>query len=118
MSIVRRGNERTTLVKEAFGGPGEITMTQLINCPEELFGKGRLFNHVKIEPGKGLGWHIHHGDSETYYILKGHGEYSDNGNIIDVYSGDVMIVGDGEGHCIKNVGDETLEMIALIVYTD
>lgn len=117
MSIVRKNDERTTVSKQVFGGEGEVKMCQILNTVDELCGKGRLFNHVYLEPGVSLGWHVHKGDSETYYILKGHGEYSDNGNIIEVFPGDVTTVFDGEGHCIKNIGDETLEMIALIVYT-
>ena len=117
MSIVRRSNERKSFSKQFFDGDGELQSCQITNSVDELSGKGRLFNHVYIEPGVSLGWHIHKGDSEIYYILKGDGEYSDNGNIIDVHAGDVTIVFDGEGHSIKNIGDETLEMIALIVYT-
>ena len=117
MSIVRRNDERKSFSRQFFEGDGELYMRQITNSVNELSGKGRLFNHVYIEPGRSLGWHIHKGDSEIYYILKGDGEYSDNGNIIDVHAGDVTIVFDGEGHSIKNTGNETLEMIALIVYT-
>ena len=63
-----------------------------------------------------VGWHIHHGDGETYYILKGHGEYNDNGTAVRVGPGDVTFVDDGEGHSLKNTGDETLEAIALILF--
>ena len=73
-------------------------------------------SHVVLEKNCEVGWHIHHGDGETYYILKGKGEYSDNGNIVEVYPGDVLFVDDGEGHSMINREDEPLEMIALVLY--
>ena len=53
----------------------------------------------------------------AYYILSGHGEYNDNGTIIDVQPGDVYHCAEGECHSIRAI-DEPIEMIALILYTD
>lgn len=117
MSIVRRRDERIVDKKKMFDGGGQAVMYRLLNGPEEMQGKGRLFNHVVLEKGCEVGWHVHHGDGEAYYILKGEGEYNDNGTVITMRPGDVSFVGDGEGHSIKNNGDEPLEMIALILYT-
>lgn len=119
MSFVRRSEERQALCfsKKMFGGDGEVNMHPILTGAGEMNGKGRLFSHVVLEPGCGLGWHIHNGDSETYYILSGHGEYSDNGNIVELYPGDAALVNDGEGHSIRNTGEEPLELIALILYT-
>lgn len=117
MSFVRRNEEREVARMKVQGGPGEAEMHKILNNPEEMFGKGRLFNHICLEPGAGVGWHIHHGDGEIYYILKGEGEYSDNGKLVTVFAGDVTSVGDGEGHSLVNTGRETLEAIALILYT-
>ena len=116
MSVIRRKDEVPVEMKKMFGGAGEVEHHRLLLGAEEMYGKGRLFNHVVIRPGCELGWHVHHGDGETYYILRGCGEYSDNGTLIEVGPGDVMYVGDGEGHSMKAVGDEPLEMIALILY--
>ena len=70
-----------------------------------------------MHPGSQLGLHTHKGDSETYYILSGRGEYNNNGTIIDVQPGDVYYCPAGECHSIKAVG-EPIEMISLILYTD
>ena len=64
-----------------------------------------------------VGYHIHEGDTEVYYILKGEGEYNDNGVMRTLYPGDVSFTDDGEGHGIKNVSDEPLIFVALILYT-
>lgn len=116
MSFVRRNGEIPTTRKKFFDGAGEAEMHTILTGADEMHGKGRLFNHVSLEPGAEIGWHIHHGDGETYYILRGHGEYSDNGRLVEVGPGDTTYVGDGEGHSLKNTGDEPLESIALILY--
>lgn len=41
----------------------------------------------------------------------------DGDKIYDVQSGDVTICKDGACHSIRNVGDEDLEYIALILYS-
>ena len=115
--MIRKADERiTTKPEHRFGAPGFITIHQLTNSPEELNQKGRALNHITVLPGNGIGYHEHHGDSEIYYILSGKGEYSDNGEITTVEAGDVTLCPDGEGHSLMAVGDEPLELIALILY--
>ena len=114
--MVRRCDERTLDVKQMFGGQGQAKLHHILNGAGEMYGKGRVFSHVVLEPGCEIGWHIHHGDGETYYILKGQGEYSDNGTMVTLGPGDVTFVDDGQGHSLKNSGPETLEAIALILY--
>lgn len=116
MSFVRRKDEIEVSFKKMFNGDGEAEMHTLLKGADEMYGKGRLFNHVILAPGAEIGWHVHKGDGETYYILKGEGEYSDNGNVITVTAGDVTFVDDGEGHSLKNTGSEPLEAIALILF--
>ena len=116
MSIVRRENDLIVGEKKMFGGSGVAIMQQILNGPDEMYGKGRVFNHVTLNPGCEIGWHVHHGDGECYFILKGHGEYSDNGRTVTLGPGDMSFVGDGEGHSMVNKTDEPLEAIALILY--
>ena len=116
MSFVRRKDQVQVAYKKMFNGEGEAEMHVILNGADEMYNKGRVFNHVFLAPGAEIGWHIHKGDGETYYILSGEGEYNDNGNVITVYPGDVTFVDDGEGHSMKNVSDKPLEAIALILY--
>ena len=114
--MVRRSSERKIETKKMFGGEGEVVFQHILNGAEEMYGKGRVFAHTVLEPGCEIGWHIHHGDGETYYILKGHGTYNDNGTVIEVGPGDVTFTDSGEGHALLNSGEEDLEAIALILY--
>ena len=77
--------------------------------------KVRMFSSVNLLPGEEVGYHIHTGEAESYYIISGTGEYSDNGTIVPARPGMVTFTPSGEGHGIKNTGDEILNFIALIV---
>ncbi len=77
--------------------------------------KVRMFSRVELKPGEEVGFHIHTGEFESYYILSGKGLYSDNGNEIEILPGTVTFTPSGEGHGLKNTGDELLTFIALIV---
>ena len=64
-----------------FDGTGEIMVRSLLNGPDELYHKGRVFAHTTVYPGSAIGYHVHTDESETYYILKGTARYNDNGTI-------------------------------------
>lgn len=115
--MVRRTQEKETIRKPApFDGKGEITVRNLLNGPAEMSGKGRVFSHTTVYPGSAIGYHLHKGDSETYYILSGKGRYNDNGVMTTVEAGDVTYTPPGQGHGLECLGDEPIEMIALILY--
>ena len=68
------------------GGEGHILIKHILG-EKELNGKCGLYAEVTIEPGCSLGYHEHHNESETYYILRGEGDYNDNGVIRPVKAG-------------------------------
>ena len=115
--MIRRADECKVEYREHMrDGDGTVMLTSFIEGPSELNDKGRLFSKITLEPGCSIGFHIQDKDAELFYIIKGVGEYSDNGDIQIVTPGDVMICPTGTGHSIANRGDETLEMVAVIVY--
>ena len=114
--MVRRKNDQIVGSKCIRGGNGEAEMHQLLNGEEELYGKGRMFNHMILNPGVSIGEHMHVGDNEIFYILKGEGTYNDNGTMVTLLPGDVAVCSDGEIHSMENKGSEPLEFIALILY--
>src|SRR5699024_4513462 len=102
-------------VENMHGGEGHVIIKRLLD-EKQLNGKCGLYAEVTIEPGCSLGYHEHHGESETYYILSGKGIYSDNGELRMVEAGDVTFTPDGKGHALTNSGDEDLVFMALIIF--
>ncbi len=101
-------------VQNMCGGKGHVIIERLLD-DEQLNGKCGLYANVKIEKDCSLGYHEHHGESETYYILNGEGDYDDNGKTVHVKKGDVVFCPSGSGHALENTGDQTLEFMALII---
>ena len=77
--------------------------------------KLRTFSLAELEVGGEVEFHIHEGEFESYYIISGKGLYNDNGAEIEVHPGTVTFTPSGEGHGIKNIGNEKLIFIALII---
>ena len=96
------------------GGNGHVIIKEILDA-EQLNGKCGLYAQVTLEPGCAIGYHEHHNESETYYIISGKGIYSDNGTLRMVSAGDVTFTPDGKGHGLTNSGDEDLVFMALII---
>lgn len=107
--------ENIQKVEQMHGGKGHVLIKRLLG-EKELNGKCGLYAEVTIEPGCSLGYHEHHQESETYYILAGKGEYDDNGTKRAVKAGDVTFTPDGCGHGLENTGEENLVFMALIIF--
>ena len=115
--MVTKRADREVIVREhMFNGEGSVE-NRVIATQDTLYGKNRLFNLCTLEKGSEVGWHVHKGDGEIYYILSGEGEYSDNGTVVTVSPGDVTWTPDGEGHSIRGISDEPLRFVALVVYS-
>ena len=103
-----------TIIPQMCGGTGEVIIEHILG-EKELNGKCGLYARVTIHPGSSLGYHEHHGESETYFILSGEGEYDDNGKTHPVKPGDVTFTPSGCGHALKPTGDAPIVFMALII---
>ena len=63
-------------IENMCGGKGHVLIERLLG-EKELDGKCGLYAKVTIEKDCTLGYHEHHGETETYYILSGEGMYDD-----------------------------------------
>lgn len=116
--MVRKSDEKQVdRFEHKFGADGYITVRSLINNDKELNDKGRVFAHTTVAPHSGIGYHVHNGDTEIYYVLSGKAEYNDNGTLTTIEAGDVTFTPSGTGHGINNDSDEPLDIIALIIYS-
>ena len=106
----------TVSAKNKAGGKGEMFITHLLT-PKEMVGKCEMFASVRIPVGSSLGVHQHVGNNETYHIIQGTANYTDNGKTYPVKVGDTTFCADGDTHGIENTGNEDLIFIALIIST-
>ena len=112
--VLRANNREAAIEMGAEGGKGKLVLDKLTNSAVKP-SNVTLYAHAKLEPGASVGYHVHRGESEMYYILSGKGLYSDNGTAREVVAGDVTYTLDGEGHSLENAGSSILEFIAFIV---
>ncbi len=95
-------------------GRGTLAFYDVVT-KDELYGHGRLYARIVMPPGSSIGFHIHHGETEPYYILKGEGDFIDNDHsVTHVVPGDVCFILPEQGHSIENNGTEDLEFMALV----
>lgn len=75
------------------GGNGHVIIKEILDAGA-VKRQMRPLAQVTLEPGCSLGYHEHHGESETYYIIQGQGEYNDNGKYRPVKAGDITFTPD------------------------
>ena len=102
-------------VESMNGGAGHVLILPLYT-EEQMHGYCRLYAQVTLEPGCEIGWHIHHNEAESYFVVSGCGEYNDNGNKRIIKVGDVTYTPDGCGHGLLNTSkDVNLVIMANII---
>lgn len=69
----------------------------------------------ELEAGGEIGYHIHEGEDEIYYILEGSGIIIDNKKEKIIEKGDVIYTKSGDGHGMKNTGSEPIKFIGFII---
>ena len=95
-------------------GQGLIHIKHLTD-KEGLYGHGRMFAHITVDPGCSIGYHDHQHETEFYYIIKGEAVFQDDGQEVLLHAGDIAATGYGHSHGLINRTEEPVELIALIV---
>ena len=98
------------------GGDGTVTLTGAYDAGDYQ-SNVRLFSRICLPEGASIGYHVHEGEEEFFYFLSGTAEFNDNGKIHTVSSGDSTVTCSGQGHSVKNIGSEPVEILAVIVTT-
>ena len=112
--IKRKGTYEVDVRENMRGGKGAVRIEHFWK-KDELNSKTRLCAKLTIQPDDSIGFHDHVEEEEVYLILRGQGQLSDGANESIVNEGDTILTGDGAGHSVAALGDEPLEMIAVIV---
>lgn len=110
--VIKTGD--TKAYQDFRGGSGTIYITWLVENPPYDKSPIRKIALVEIPPGSSIGFHIHDGTEEIYYILSGKGIYTDGDRDVEISAGTLTITPSGTGHAIKNPGPKTLKLLAVI----
>lgn len=103
-----------TITMPSANGKGELKLELILE--EELGDKCGLYAKVTIPAGSVLGYHEHHGEGESYFVLSGSAVYDDNGAKRTIGPGDKTWTPSGSGHGVDNsTGTEDFIFMALIV---
>lgn len=112
--MYKRIEELKTITKLNTEGKEKMLKTNLADF-DGWNSKVRLFSLIQVKPGEEVDFHMHVGESETFFFLSGQGIYNDNGTKSEITSGMVTFTPSGQGHSVKNTGEEMLVFIAMIV---
>ena len=105
---------RHELKKRMRGGDGTVELVHILEGGEYK-GKARLFAKIILQPGCSIGAHIHEGEEEIFYLLRGEASFMDGETEKRLLPGDAAVTLGGEGHSIANRGQETVELVAVIL---
>ena len=112
--IRKAGNYRTEVRDNMRGGNGSVKIEHFWEPGTEMLGHNRMAARLTLPPGGSIGVHDHQNEDEIFVIVKGVAEADDNGTLSRLEAGDTLLTGNGAGHAIRNIGDEDLELVALI----
>jgi quercetin dioxygenase-like cupin family protein len=115
--MIKRAEDMVCEIKERMrGGEGRVLITHLLQSGE-FKGKSRLIARLSLGPGCSIGYHDHQNEEEIFYVLSGQATLTEAPDSPEqtLRPGDAAITLGGEGHFIRNAGDEPLELLALIL---
>ena len=112
--IKRNGTYNKTVRENMRGGEGSVLIEKLWDPETELKANNRLFARLTLEPGNSIGFHKHENEEEVFVVLRGIAEMDDDGQTLTLHPGDTILTGNGAGHAVKSIGNEPLEMLAVI----
>lgn len=113
--MIKRADEMQSEIRHKMrGGEGAVRIEHIF-AKEELNSSTRLCARITLEPGSSIGYHEHIAEEEIFYIISGTAEIDDNGTKKEVGPGDAVLTGNGAGHAVRNIGQDNLEMLAVII---
>jgi len=113
--VKKKGSYAPERVDNMRSGDGFVTVERLLT-PEELYDKGRLYAILTLEPGSSIGFHLHEGEMESFYVVGGKAEYLDGDETVTLTPGDTTLTLSGDGHSVRSIGDTALVLVAQILY--
>ena len=112
--VIKSSDTIKSISENPRGGTGIVISNRYLDS-NELDNDLTGFYLNELEVGSEIGYHVHEGEEEIYYIIEGNGIITDNAEKIEIKAGDVIYTKSGEGHGMKNTGDKPIRFLAFIV---
>ena len=112
--VIKSEKSEKIISEKPRGGKGIIINNRYLDS-HELDNNLQGFYVNELEPSGEIGYHMHEGEEEIYYILEGNGIILDNGKKVPIEKGDVIYTKCGESHGMINTGNKPLKFIGFIV---
>ena len=128
MVVRSKDDVGSVVVKNIHGGTGNCIVRQLLGQaprikelpghPEDFKTCLAFFHHSNLEKGATIGRHPQGNSDEIYYLLKGKGEITVDGETVELGPGDICLTQAGSYHSFKNIGDEDIDFIVVAASTE
>jgi len=99
------------------GGTGKVYLLHLQEG-ETLQPHCRLHCQITVPAGCSIGYHVHENETEVFHFISGRGHADDNGTLVEIIPGDVIVTGPGTGHSILADSGEDMVFEAVITLED
>ncbi|NOZ92303.1 cupin domain-containing protein [bacterium 3DAC] len=110
--VIQTGNRQA--YENFRGGKGTIYITWFVEDMPYNGSPLRKIALVEVPPGASVGFHVHEGTEEVYYVLSGKAKYIDGDKEVVITGGTITITPEGTGHGVENIGEDTLKLLAVI----
>lgn len=111
--LIKKEAKETYIRSNLKGGIGDIKILE--HAPRGSMLNCRLFCEQEIPVGCSIGMHRHVNEIEIYVVRSGMGQVEEISRKYEVGEGDVILTRHDESHSIKNIGEESLIVTALIL---
>ena len=102
------------IVENLRSGKGKAFIQKILSGQDRLEGVNFL-GLITLEPGSSIGFHLHHGEGEIYYLLTGKGRfYITETDFVEVGEGDLTYIMPESGHGIMNDSQDKLTLLAIV----
>lgn len=110
MNISISKTAKREIQKKCHDGEGEILFREVFKKADFKSNLVHLHETIVL-PNSTIGYHLHEGNEEIYYIMEGEGIMTVDGEKKKVTPGDAIITHSGSKHGLENNTDKDLKIL-------
>src|SRR5947207_1209452 len=110
MHISTQKNAESEIQRNCHDGEGQILFREVFK-KEDFESNLQHLHETIVYPHSTIGYHLHKGNEEIYYILQGEGTMIVDGEEKRVFAGDAIITHSGSHHGLVNDTDKELKIL-------